>query len=147
MVGEGDEVEIEVSDNPYDYIPFDATHLPIIVTLSLVSGCGQCSTWFTFYCGKENCAMLLSELKTTVASSLIHRRCTLWVLCRISSQHNNHEYSFTCRLAIVCLLMLHMRRRCVPSAVCLSLCHHRAVCVVHCYMALEHCPVIITSLL
>ena len=34
--GEGDEVEIEVSDNPYDSTPVDASNAPIIVTLSLV---------------------------------------------------------------------------------------------------------------
>ena len=36
VTGEGEEVEIEVSDNPYDYIPLDASRLPIIVSLSMV---------------------------------------------------------------------------------------------------------------
>ena len=35
--GEGEEMEIEVSDNPYDVTSLDTSNVPIIVTLSLVS--------------------------------------------------------------------------------------------------------------
>lgn len=38
VTGEGEEIEVEVSDNPYDATPVDASNAPIIVTLSLVGG-------------------------------------------------------------------------------------------------------------
>ena len=37
VTGEGEEMEIEISDNPHDSTPFDASNAPIIVTLNQVS--------------------------------------------------------------------------------------------------------------
>ena len=37
VTGEGEEMEIEVSDNPHDSISVDTTQAPIIITLTQVS--------------------------------------------------------------------------------------------------------------
>ena len=37
VTGEGEEVEVEVSDNPHDSIPVDISHAPIIITLTQVT--------------------------------------------------------------------------------------------------------------
>lgn len=37
VTGEGEEMEIEVSDNPHDSTPVDTTLAPIIITLTQVS--------------------------------------------------------------------------------------------------------------
>jgi exosome complex component RRP42 len=36
VTGEGEEVEVEVSDNPHDSIPVDISHAPIIITLTQI---------------------------------------------------------------------------------------------------------------
>lgn len=36
MIGEGEEQEIEISDNPFDSTTVDTTRVPIFVSLSLV---------------------------------------------------------------------------------------------------------------
>ena len=40
VTGEGEEVEVEVSDNPHDSTPIDISHAPIIITVTQVEdGC------------------------------------------------------------------------------------------------------------
>ncbi len=36
VTGEGEEMEIQVSDNPFDNDPVDISNVPVIVTLTLV---------------------------------------------------------------------------------------------------------------
>jgi exosome complex component RRP42 len=38
VIGEGEEMEIEVSDNPFDYTSINTDNVPIIVTLSSIGG-------------------------------------------------------------------------------------------------------------
>lgn len=37
VTGEGEELEVEVSDNPHDSTPINITHAPIIITLTQVT--------------------------------------------------------------------------------------------------------------
>lgn len=37
VTGEGEELEVEVSDNPHDSTPIDIAHAPIIITLTQVN--------------------------------------------------------------------------------------------------------------
>ena len=37
VTGEGEEMEVEVSDNPHDSTPINITHAPIIITLTQVT--------------------------------------------------------------------------------------------------------------
>ena len=39
VTGEGEEVEVEVSDNPHDTTSLDISHTPIIITVSQVRLC------------------------------------------------------------------------------------------------------------
>ena len=36
VTGEGEEIEVEVSDNPHDSTPVDISHAPIIITVTQV---------------------------------------------------------------------------------------------------------------
>jgi len=44
VTGEGEEMEIEVSDNPHDSTPVDAALAPIIITLTRVGFATSCLT-------------------------------------------------------------------------------------------------------
>ena len=37
VTGEGEDIEVEVSDNPHDSIPIDISHTPIIITVTQVN--------------------------------------------------------------------------------------------------------------
>ena len=44
VTGEGEEVEVEVSDNPHDSTSLDISHTPIIITVSQVRLCDRNET-------------------------------------------------------------------------------------------------------
>ncbi len=48
VTGEGEELEIEVSDNPHDSTKIDVSKAPIIVTLTQVYRLASCKNWAMF---------------------------------------------------------------------------------------------------
>lgn len=66
VTGEGEEVEIEVSDNPHDSTPVDAEDIPIIITLHQVqaSSGSVCVTCMVFSDQWRVCGRLQSRGRT-----------------------------------------------------------------------------------
>ena len=81
VTGEGEEMEIEVSDNPHDSTPVDATLAPIIITLTRVGSTASCKHTLQACacCWEINslafCTVLfMSRLETTLWLMLARRK-------------------------------------------------------------------------